>query len=51
MDKSEFVVSGIGKDTVNNINVNFDYNELLSEKLRLYDKSCNENSNINIIDK
>ena len=51
MDKSEFVVSGIGKDTVNNINIDFKDNELLSDGLKLYDKSCDKNGNINIIDK
>ena len=51
MDKSEFVVSGIGKDTVNNINITFEDNELLSEKLRLYDKACDESSRVKIINK
>ena len=51
MDKSEFVVSGIDRDTVNNINISFKNNELVSEILRLYDNSCNESSNIKIINK
>ena len=49
LDNSEYVVSGIGKDTVNNINITFDDNTLLSDKLKLYDESCNENSNIKIL--
>lgn len=51
MDKSEFVVSGIGKDTVNNINITFEDNELLSEILRLYDKECLGSKNVKIKDK
>lgn len=51
MDKSEFVVSGIDRDTVNNINITFDANELLSHVLKLYDKSCDESNSVKIKDK
>ena len=51
MDKSEFVVSGIDRDTVNNINISFKNNELVSEILRLYDKSCDESNSVKIKDK
>ena len=48
LDNSEYVVNGIDNDTVNNINVNFKDNELLSKQLKLYDISCEENNNIKI---
>ena len=48
LGNSEYVVTGIGKDTVNNINISFSDNELVSDKLKLYDESCNEISNIKI---
>lgn len=48
LDNSKYVVTGIGKDTVNNVNLTFSDNELLSNKLNLYDKSCKENNNIKI---
>ena len=48
LDKSKYVVNGISKDTVNNINVNFKDNKLLSKQLKLYDISCEENNNIKI---
>lgn len=51
IDNSKYVVSGIGKDTVNNINIAFRNNELLSEKLQLYDDECKESENIKIIEK
>ena len=51
MDKSEFVVSGIDRDTVNNINISFKNNELVSEILRLYDKECLGSKNVKIKDK
>ena len=51
MDKSEFVVSGIDRYTVNNINISFKNNELVSEILRLYDKSCDESNSVKIKDK
>lgn len=50
LDNSKYVVSGIGKDTVNNINITFSGNELLSKKLGLYDDECKECVNIKIID-
>lgn len=50
MNKSKFTISGIGKDTVNNINIFLKNNELLPEKLKLYDKSCIENGRIKISD-
>ena len=50
LNNSQYVVSGIGKDTVNNINITFRNNELLSKKLQLYDEECNECGNIKIID-
>lgn len=50
LDNSDYVVSGIGKDTINNINITFDNNTLLSNNLSLYDKSCKESSNIKILD-
>ena len=49
LDNSEYVVTGIGKDTINNINISFSDNELVSDKLKLYDESCQENSNIKIL--
>ena len=49
LDNSKYVVTGIGKDTVNNINITFNDNELVSDKLKLYDESCQENSNIKIL--
>ena len=51
LDNSEYVVSGIGKETVNNINITFRNNELLSKKLKLYDEECKECENIKIIEK
>ena len=51
LDNSEYVVSGISKDTVNNINITFSGNELLSNKLGLYNDNCKESENIQIIDK
>ena len=51
LDNSDYVVSGIGKDTVNNINITFDDNELLSDKLKLYDEDCKECNNISISEK
>ena len=48
LDNSQYVVSGIGKDTVNNINITFRNNELLSKQLNLYNNSCSNNSNIKI---
>lgn len=48
---SKYVVSGVGKDTINNINIAFRNNELLSEKLQLYDDECKESKNIKIIEK
>lgn len=51
LDNSEYVVSGIGKDTVNNINITFRNNELLSKKLKLYNDECKECSNIKITEK
>ena len=50
MDKSEFVVSGISRDTVNNINISFKNNELLSKKLKLYDNDAKSSSNVKIIE-
>ena len=50
MDNSEYVVIGIGRDTVNNINITFRSNELLSKKLQLYNDECKECDNIKIID-
>lgn len=47
---SEYVVSGIANDTVNNINITFSDNELLSKKLDLYNDECKECENIKIID-
>ena len=51
LDNSDYVVSGIGEDTVNNINITFDDNELLSDKLKLYDEDCKECNNISISEK
>ena len=51
LDNSKYVVSGVGKDTINNINIAFRNNELLSEKLQLYDDECKESKNIKIIEK
>lgn len=51
IDNSKYVVSGIDKDTVNNINITFSDNELLSKKLKLYDNECNECENIKITEK
>lgn len=51
LDNSQYVISGIGKDTVNNINITFRNNELLSKKLKLYDEECKECENIKIIEK
>ena len=51
MNNSQYVVSGIGKDTVNNINISFKDNELLSDGLKLYDEGCIECKNIKIVDK
>lgn len=51
LNNSQYVVNGIGKDTVNNINIAFRNNELLSEKLQLYDKESKECENIKIIEK
>ena len=51
LNNSQYVVSGIDKDTVNNINIAFRNNELLSEKLQLYDKESKECENIKIIEK
>ena len=51
LDNSEYVASGISKDTVNNINITFSDNELLSNKLELYNDECKESANIKIIDK
>ena len=51
LNNSQYVVSGIDKDTVNNINISFRNNELLSEKLQLYDKESKECENIKIIEK
>lgn len=51
LDNSEYVVSGIDKDTVNNINIIFSNNELLSKNLQLYDKTCTESKNIKITEK
>ena len=51
LDNSKYVVSGIGKDTVNNINITFRSNELLSKKLQLYDDKCKECGNIKITEK
>ncbi|WP_195467450.1 hypothetical protein [Clostridium sp. D43t1_170807_H7] len=48
LDNSEYVVSGINKDTVNNINITFRSNELLSKELNLYTNSCSNNNNIKI---
>lgn len=50
-NNSQYVVSGISKDTINNINIAFRNNELLSEKLQLYDDECKESENIKIIEK
>ena len=50
LNNSQYVVSGLGKETVNNINITFSHNELLSKKLQLYDEECNECGNIKIID-
>ena len=49
LGNSEYFVTGIGKDTVNNINISFSDNELVSDNLKLYDESCQENSNIKIL--
>lgn len=51
LDNSDYVVSGIGKYTVNNINITFKDNELLSKNLKLYDEVCKECSNISISEK
>ena len=51
LNNSQYVVSGISKDTINNINIAFRNNELLSEKLQLYDDECKESENIKIIEK
>ena len=51
LNNSKYVVSGISKDTINNINIAFRNNELLSEKLQLYDDECKESENIKIIEK
>ena len=51
LNNSQYVVNGIGNDTVNNINIAFRNNELLSEKLQLYDKESKECENIKIIEK
>lgn len=51
MDNSLFVVSGIGENTVNNINITFKGNDLLSDGLMLYDEDCNECENIKIVEK
>ena len=51
LDNSKYVVSGLGKETVNNINITFSHNELLSKKLQLYDEESKECENINVIDK
>ena len=50
LDNSKYVVSGIGKDAVNNINITFSGNELLSKRLELYNDECKECDNIKIID-
>lgn len=49
LNNSEYVVSGIAKDTVNNINITFSGNKLLSKKLELYNDECKESTNIKII--
>ena len=51
LDCSKYVVNGINKNTVNNINITFKNNELLSKKLKLYDIECNECENIKITEK
>ena len=51
LNNSQYVVNGIGKDTVNNINIAFRNNVLLSEKLQLYYDECKESKNIKIIEK
>ena len=51
LDNSEYVVSGISKYTVNNINITFSDNELLSKKLEFFNDECKECENIKIIDK
>lgn len=51
LDNSKYVGGGIGKDTVNNINITFRDNELLSKRLELYDDECKECDNMKIIDK
>ena len=51
LDCSKYVVNGINNDTVNNINITFKNNELLSKKLKLYDIECNECENIKITEK
>ena len=51
LDNSTYVVNGLSKDTVNNINITVKDNKLLSDNLLLYDKNCLESKNIKIEDK
>ena len=48
LNNSQYVVSGIDKDTVNNINIAFRNNDLSPNKLKLYNADCKENNNVNI---
>ena len=48
MDNSKYVITGINKDTVNNINITFKDNTLLSSKLKLYNEECTKCENIKI---
>lgn len=48
MDNSKYVITGINKSTVNNINITFKDNTLLSSKLKLYNEECTKCENIKI---
>lgn len=50
LDNSKYVVTGIGKDTVNNINITFSDNKLLSKSLKLYSNECKKSNNILIVE-
>ena len=50
MDNSEYVVTGINKNTQNNINITFKDNELLSPNLKLYNEECLQCKNITIVE-
>ena len=50
LDNSEYVVNGLSSDTVNNINITFADNKLLSKILKLYSDECKKSNNIIIVE-